>query len=71
MVGPWRRRAWNSWRGFLSAREEYRVEADAYRELDRERVLVLTGGSGRGKTSGLELGRMRLEPAPARSPRAS
>jgi ketosteroid isomerase-like protein len=41
---------------FLSAWEEYRIEAEEFRELDGERVLVLTRSSGRGKTSGLELG---------------
>jgi ketosteroid isomerase-like protein len=51
------------WRGFLSAWEEWRVEADEYRELDGERVLVLTHYSGRGKTSGLDLGRMRARGA--------
>ena len=34
---------------------EYRALADEYRELDGERVLVLTRRSGRGKTSGLEI----------------
>jgi ketosteroid isomerase-like protein len=47
------------WRGFLSAWEELRVEADEYRELDDERVLVLTHPSGRGKTSGLEVGQLQ------------
>jgi ketosteroid isomerase-like protein len=44
-----------AWRDFLSAWEEYRVEAEEYRELDGERVLVFAHISGRGKTSGLEL----------------
>ena len=51
------------WREFLSAWEEFRVEADEYRELDGERVLVLHHWSGRGKTSGLELGQMRTKAA--------
>ena len=37
---------------------ELRVEVDEYRELDDERVLVLTRRSGRGKASGLELERL-------------
>jgi ketosteroid isomerase-like protein len=40
---------------WTSAWEEFCVEADEYRELDDERVLVLTRASARGKTSGLEL----------------
>ncbi len=51
------------WRDFLSAWEEYRVEADEYRELDGERVLVLAHFSGRGKTSGLEIEQMRAKGA--------
>jgi ketosteroid isomerase-like protein len=43
-------------RSFASAWDEYRLEADEFRELDAERVLVLDHGVGRGKTSGLELG---------------
>ena len=43
----------------LSAWEDFRAEADEYRELDDERVLVLVHFSGRGKTSGLDLGQMR------------
>jgi ketosteroid isomerase-like protein len=50
-------------RDWLSAWEEYRVEADEYRELDDERVLVLVHLTGRGKTSGLELGQMRAKGA--------
>ena len=44
---------------FVSAWEEYRIEAEEYRELDDEHVLVLIRLSGRGKTSRLELGQMR------------
>ena len=43
------------WRGWLDAWAEYRTEVDDYRQLDDERVLVLTHDSGRGKASGLEL----------------
>jgi ketosteroid isomerase-like protein len=42
-------------RDFVSAWEDYRVVVDEYRELDDERVLVLTHRSGRGKASGLDL----------------
>src|SRR2546428_13850821 len=50
-------------RGFLSAWKEFSAEADDYRELDGERVLVLVHYSARGKTSGLELGQMRTKGA--------
>jgi ketosteroid isomerase-like protein len=50
-------------RGWLSVWEEYRVEVDEWRELDGERVLAFFQSSGRGKTSGLELGQMRSEGA--------
>jgi ketosteroid isomerase-like protein len=46
-----------AWRNFLSAWEDFHAEADEYRELDEERVLVLAHVSGRGKTSGFEVGR--------------
>jgi ketosteroid isomerase-like protein len=46
------------YRDFLSAWEDLRVEADEYRDLDDERVLVLTHFSRRGKKSGLELGQI-------------
>jgi len=44
---------------FLSTWERYHVEADEYRELDSERMLVLLHASGRGKASGIELRQMR------------
>jgi ketosteroid isomerase-like protein len=50
-------------RDFFSAWEGWRGEADEYRELDRERVLVLVRYSGRGKLSGLEVGQIRAEGA--------
>jgi ketosteroid isomerase-like protein len=44
------------WIEFLRTWEEFHNEARDYRELDAERVLVLTHFWGRGKGSGLELG---------------
>jgi SnoaL-like protein len=51
------------WREGLDAFEDNRVEADDYRELDDERVLVLLHRSGRGKISGLELGQVENQGA--------
>ena len=45
-----------SWLQWLSAWEDYRIRAEEYRELDDERVLVLHEYSGRGRTSGLDIG---------------
>jgi ketosteroid isomerase-like protein len=50
-------------RDALSAWEDFRLEVDEYRELDAERVLVLFHRTGRGKSSGLELGQMRTKGA--------
>jgi ketosteroid isomerase-like protein len=47
----------------LDAWEDVRFMADEYRELDSERVLVLEHRSGRGKTSGVELGRLEAQAA--------
>ena len=45
------------WRELLSSWTGCRLVGDGYRELDRERVLVLVRASGGpGKTSGVELG---------------
>jgi ketosteroid isomerase-like protein len=46
------------WREWLRAWEEFHQEADDYRELDDERVLVSFRMHGRGKTSGLDLAEM-------------
>jgi ketosteroid isomerase-like protein len=43
---------WNQW---LAAWDDFRSEAEEYREIDGERVLVLGRNTGRGKTSGLDL----------------
>jgi hypothetical protein len=51
------------WRDFLGAWEHWRGEAERYRELDGERVLVLMHGTGRGKASGLDAAEMRSEGA--------
>jgi ketosteroid isomerase-like protein len=52
-----------SFRNFLSGFKEVHFTADEFRELDRERVLVLCRGSGRGEASGLELGQMQTRAA--------
>ena len=44
------------WRDFVSDWGDFRAEAEEYRELDDERVLVLHRFSGRGKTSSVEVG---------------
>jgi ketosteroid isomerase-like protein len=64
-AGIWRGRdeAAKAWQDFLENWEEYRVEVEDYRELEDERVLVLTRRSGHGKTSGLDLGQLRPEGA--------
>jgi ketosteroid isomerase-like protein len=51
------------WRETLSVFEELRPEADEYRALDAERVLVLMRFRGRGRTSGLEVGQMQTKGA--------
>jgi SnoaL-like domain len=51
------------WRDFLKAWEHWRGEAEDYRELDSERVLVLIHGTGRGKASGVDAAQMRSEGA--------
>jgi ketosteroid isomerase-like protein len=53
----------HGFRDYLSAWETYSFEADAYRELDHERILVLGHQGGRGKTSGLELAQIGTKAA--------
>ena len=47
------------WLEFLSAWEGHRVEAEEYRELDAERVLVLGRVMARGQTSKVDLAGLR------------
>ena len=44
------------WREFLAAWVGYSVQADEYRDLGDERVLVLLHAGGQGKLSGVKLG---------------
>jgi ketosteroid isomerase-like protein len=53
----------DSWRDFLSAWSGVRQNTEEYRELDDERVLVLTRLNARGKTSGVEVGLMTTKQA--------
>jgi ketosteroid isomerase-like protein len=50
-------------REFLSTWEDFRIAVDEYRELDEGCVLVLVRFSGRGKTSGVEIGQVQAEAA--------
>ncbi len=54
-----------AWREWLGAWREFQVQADEYRELDKDRVLVLCRFAGRGKTSGLEIGQVWTKGASA------
>ena len=42
-------------RDFLSVWQDWRLEAEDFRELDNERVLVFTRRGGRGKRSGMKV----------------
>jgi ketosteroid isomerase-like protein len=48
----------HAFRDWLSAWEGWTAEAEEYRPLESERVLVITTSSGRGKSSGLGVGQM-------------
>jgi ketosteroid isomerase-like protein len=52
-----------AWGAFLNAWEGYRVEADDFFEVDRERVLVLMKHGGRGNTSGLDVEQLKTDGA--------
>ena len=44
------------WREWLADWQDFRTDAEGYRELDDERVLAQHGFTGRGKTRGVEVG---------------
>jgi ketosteroid isomerase-like protein len=48
---------------YLRAWKSLHVTVDGYREIDDERILVLTQLHGRGNTSGLDLGRIQTKQA--------
>jgi ketosteroid isomerase-like protein len=50
-------------RDWLAAWEGYSFEADEYRELDHDRIVVLGHQGGRGKISGLEVGHIGTKAA--------
>jgi ketosteroid isomerase-like protein len=52
-----------SFLSMLNAWDDLRICAEEYRTLDDERVLVLGRLSGRGKTSGIELGELHARGA--------
>jgi ketosteroid isomerase-like protein len=52
-----------SWQQWLAAWDGFRLEVEEFRELDGERVLVLTRYSASGKTSGASITEMWTESA--------
>ena len=50
-------------RDWLGGWKDYRTEPEEFRDVDDERVLVLIRRIGRGKRSGIDLGKMRAEGA--------
>jgi ketosteroid isomerase-like protein len=61
--GTWIGHMPRGFRDWTSAWEGYQTEAEEYRDLDAERVLVLNRNSGRGKTSGIELSQLQARGA--------
>jgi ketosteroid isomerase-like protein len=57
--GTWIGHMPKGFRDWASAWEGYRTEAEEFRELDAERVLVLNRSKGRSKTSGNELSQLQ------------
>ena len=53
----------DAYRSILSGVEDHRSEAEEYRELEDDRVLVLFRHRGRAKTSGMEIGQIQARGA--------
>jgi len=53
LAGP---EVWHDW---LSAWDDFAVEGEEYRELDGERILVISRATARGKASGVEVAQRR------------
>jgi ketosteroid isomerase-like protein len=53
----------NHFRNWLSTWKGFRLEAEGYRALDSEQVLVFDSPTGHGKTSGLDLKQIQAEGA--------
>ena len=53
----------NLWREIIGPYEAFRSTAQEYREINDHRILVLVKFSGRGKTSGLEIGQVQTKNA--------
>jgi ketosteroid isomerase-like protein len=51
------------WRSWLDAFEGFSGEAEEFREIDGERILVLNVFTGRGRASGVEIGQMQSKGA--------
>ena len=52
-------------RDWLSGWEDYRAFGDEYRDLDDDRVLVFSHATGRGRTSGIQIGESPARPGAA------
>jgi hypothetical protein len=63
--GTWRSLAGmaEGWRGFVDAWSDYRSEAEEYRELTDDRVLVLGSHIGRGRSTGVAAEELRAKGA--------
>ena len=55
--------AGRAWGDMIGSWDDFRAEAEEIRGIDAERVFVLTRNTGRGKSSGVELGEMHTRGA--------
>src|SRR6476646_4691149 len=50
-----------TWGAYLHHWDAYRIDADDYREIDGERVLVFMKHGGRGSTSGVDVDMLKTD----------